>query len=84
MENLKNINLYRRHFFGNIEVKIIFDLLIKLYKLKKFKALLFFLNGVSENGKTISLYTLSFSIGNYIPFMFSKTSQQKTETETEK
>jgi DNA helicase TIP49 (TBP-interacting protein) len=60
-----------RRIFGKVEIKIIFDILIQLKKIRKCRSKLFFLTGLSETGKTFSLITLSNKIGKDIPLVFS-------------
>ena len=63
--------LQNKNLIGNIEIKSIFDILIRFFSLMKFKAMLFLITGIPETGKTSSLTTLSTIIGKKIPFIFS-------------
>jgi DNA helicase TIP49 (TBP-interacting protein) len=64
-------NLPIRRIFGKVEIKIIFDILMQIRKIRKCRSKLFFLTGLSETGKTFSLITLSKKIGKDIPLVFS-------------
>ena len=62
--------LQNKNLIGNIEIKSIFDILIRFFSLMKFKAMLFLITGIPETGKTSSLTKLSIIIGKN-PFIFS-------------
>ena len=71
MKNFHSEILQNRNLIGNIEIKSLFDILIRFFNLMKFKAMLFLITGIPETGKTYSLTTLSIIIGKKIPFIFS-------------
>ena len=57
--------------FGNIEIKIIFDIILLIKRLKKTQSKFFLLTGLSDIGKTFSILTLSDKLGKDIPLVFS-------------
>lgn len=68
---METITNHKKQFFGNIEIKIILDFIIKIFKIKNYKSKIILLTGISENGKTFSLIKLSLILGKNIPFIFS-------------
>ena len=60
-----------KRIFGKVEIKIIFDILMQIKKIRNCTSKLFILTGLSEIGKTFSLITLANKIGKDIPLVFS-------------
>ena len=60
-----------RKIIGNIEVKIIFEIIIQIKRIKKSQSKFFLLTGLPDIGKTFSLTTLSDKLGKDIPLVFS-------------
>jgi len=71
MNLAKKILFFRKKFYGNIEIKIILDILLRTCITKGYKNKLFLMLGPTETGKSFSIKKLSFLIGKHIPLICS-------------